>query len=232
MILVVNDYDGLYSKFWGKLGKTTRDASLLFTDTAQIELVCFTGGEDVSPELYGHKNLMSGCSKERDETEALIFEMARKQAIPMTGICRGTQLLNVMCGGTMVQHLKASHGGGRHRCQTVEGQEFSVTSSHHQMIVPGEGCEVLAWAEKRLQYEHAVYDGELPDSVLEAGPKMLTGDDYPVIRVTEAIAYPKLRIFGVQHHPEWQNIEEEAPQWTLQKIREICLKQGEKTLSL
>lgn len=217
MILVVNDYDRLYGKFWSNLGEITRDSSILFTDPDRIDLVCFTGGEDVSPELYGHKNLASGNSKERDETEALIFEMARKHEIAMTGICRGAQFLNAMCGGTMVQHLKASHGGGHHRCQTYDGREFQVTSSHHQMIVPGEGCEVLGWAAIRLNPGNCVYDGKLPASVLE-------GDEFgPIVRVTEAIAYPKLRIFGVQHHPEWQRIEEEGPQWTLAKTRELCL---------
>jgi gamma-glutamyl-gamma-aminobutyrate hydrolase PuuD len=226
MILVINDYDRLYGRFWSHLGEITRDASILFTDPDRIELVCFTGGEDVSPELYGHKNLASGNSKERDEKEVLIFEMARKHEIPMTGICRGAQFLNVMCGGSMVQHLKASHGGGQHRCQTYDGQEFQVTSSHHQMIVPGEGCEVLAWAAIRLNRGNCVYDGTLPKSVLERDEEVGS-----VVRVTEAIAYPKLRIFGVQHHPEWQRIEEEGPQWTLAKTREICLGKGNLTLA-
>lgn len=219
MILIVNDYDGLYGRFWKNLGEITRDASILFTDPDCIKLVCFTGGEDVSPELYGHKNLASGNSKDRDETEALIFAMAKKHEVPMTGICRGAQFLNVMCGGSMVQHLRRSHGGGHHRCRTSDGREFEVTSSHHQMIVPGPEGVILAVAEKALHESDCVYDGELPDSVFNP--------EYPKeLLVTEAIAYPKLRIFGVQHHPEWQNIDEEGPQWTLAKTRELCLGQG------
>ncbi len=117
MILAVDDYDGLYAKFWTHLGgEITTDPAVLFADPGSIKLVCFTGGSDVSPELYGHRNLESGCNKARDEKEVLIFEMAKKHGIPMTGICRGSQFLNVMCGGTMVQHLLASHGGGRHQC--------------------------------------------------------------------------------------------------------------------
>lgn len=217
MILVVNDYDSLYSKFWSHLGgEVTHDASILFEDPGSIKLVCFTGGEDVSPELYGHKNLGSHNSKTRDEKEVLIFEMAKKHRIPMTGICRGSQFLNVMCGGTMVQHLKASHGGGHHQCETIDGKEFEVTSSHHQMIVPGEGGEVLAHARIRVSPGNCAYDGELPDSVIEED------DDGRYVRVTEAIAYPEHRIFAVQHHPEWQGIDEEAPQWTLDKIAEFC----------
>ena len=214
MILIVNDYDGMYSNFWSHLGgEITTDASILFDDPSSIKLVAFTGGEDVSPKLYGHKNLESGNSERRDAKEVPIFEQAKKHGIPMTGICRGSQFLNVMCGGSMVQHLKASHGGARHLCQTIEGRTFNVTSSHHQMSVPGPGCEVLAWAKTRLKAEHCVYDGELPDSVL---------DDEGLIRVTEAICYPEHRVFAVQHHPEWQKVEEDAPQWTLDKIAEFC----------
>ncbi len=217
MILVVNDYDGLYAKFWSRLGgEITTDPAILFQDPGSVKLVCFTGGEDVSPNLYGHENLGSGCSKARDEREVLIFEQAKKHKVPMTGICRGSQFLNVMCGGTMVQNLTASHGGAQHQCETIDGKEFRVTSSHHQMSVPGEGGEVLAWAHIRVSPGDCAYDGELPETVLE-------GDENGrYVRVTEAISYPEFRIFAVQHHPEWQEIEEDAPQWTLSKIAEFC----------
>ena len=42
------------------------------------------------------------------------------------------------------------------------------------------------------------------------------------MRITEAIYYPEYRVFGVQHHPEWQEVYEDAPQWTLDKIAELC----------
>jgi len=44
--------------------------------------------------------------------------------------------------------------------------------------------------------------------------------------VTEAIAYPKSKVFGVQGHPEWQNIDGPSSQWVLQQIREICFGEG------
>ncbi len=227
MILVINDYDGRYGKFWSNLGgEVTGDPAILFRDPGSIKLVCFTGGEDVSPSLYGHKDLKSGYSTARDAREVLIFEQAKKHKVPMTGICRGSQFLNVMCGGTMIQHLKASHGGSPHQCQTIDGKEFQVTSSHHQMIVPGEGGEVLAWGQVRLKPEQCLYDGELPESIQEEGK------DGKLVRVTEAVYYPKFRVFAVQHHPEWQHIEEEAPQWTLNKIAEFCWGQEQRQRTL
>jgi gamma-glutamyl-gamma-aminobutyrate hydrolase PuuD len=223
MILVVNDYDGLYGRFWSHLaGTITTDIEILFKEPERIRLVCFTGGEDVSPGIYGHQNLQSHCSRRRDEEEVLIFQQAQKHKIPMTGICRGSQFLNVMCGGTMVQHLKRNHGGGLHECQTIDGKTFKVTSSHHQMSVPGEGGEVLAWADQRVGVEDCVYDGELPDSILEKDAETIKEDGEPLVRVTEALYYPEYKVFAVQHHPEWQKIQEDAPQWTLNKISELC----------
>jgi gamma-glutamyl-gamma-aminobutyrate hydrolase PuuD len=224
MILVINDYDGLYSKFWANLGgEVTHDPEILFRDPGSVKLVCFTGGEDVSPNLYGHENLGSYNSSARDAREVLIFEMAKKHKIPMTGICRGSQFLNVMCGGTMVQDLKESHGGGRHLCRTVEGKEFQVTSSHHQMSIPGKGGEVLAWAENMVGLDALTYDGDV-HSALNAVSSVRSGfpEKRVVARITEAFCYPEFKIFGVQHHPEWQKIEEEAAQWTLNKIAEFC----------
>ena len=78
------------------------------------------------------------------------------------------------------------------------------------------GGEVLAWAGMRLNVGNCAYDGELPTSVLEPS------EDCSVVKVTEAIYYPEFRVFAVQHHPEWQKIDMEAPQWTLNKIAELC----------
>lgn len=232
-ILVVNNYDGQYSRFWGELGDIISRIPEFMADPESFGLVCFTGGEDVSPELYGHKNFQSHNSMSRDKQELLVFQMAQKHGIPMTGICRGSQFLNVMCGGTMVQHLAKSHGGSPHLCQVLPEngsafRDFPVTSSHHQMSVLGAGGSLWAWAMELLNPEDLVYDGELPETVYDplclAG---LTGEKK--VLVTEAFAYPDQKIFAVQHHPEWQDTNKEAPQWTLQKIREICL--GEKKIN-
>lgn len=219
LIYVENDYDGLYGRFWGQLGEVVCDREIFLARPQDFSLVCFTGGEDVSPELYGHKNLMSGCSKQRDTVEQEVFDLARQWKVPMTGICRGSQFLNVQMGGTMVQHLRTGHGGARHGCLTKEGLSFQVTSSHHQMSILGEGGILLARAESAIPVDALVYDGDPREALALSGN--LLGDDDRVL-VTEAFAYPKADIFAVQHHPEWQDISAEAPQWTLKMIREYC----------
>ena len=219
-ICVVNDYDGLYGRYWSQLGEVVRPYTAFLEDPKGFDLLCFTGGEDVSPELYGHRNLASGNSPERDTLERRYFGIAIENGIPMTGICRGAQFLNVMLGGTMVQHLKRSHGGGKHRVLAADGSDFLATSSHHQMIVPTPEGQVIAWAEEALLAGDCVYDGHLPEVVQDP--------EYPKeIRVTEAVLYPAVKVFAVQGHPEWQDIKELFPQWTLQQIRKYCFGEGQ-----
>ena len=228
MILAVDDYHSAYSQFWGRLGEISIDVERMFQNPGDFELVCFTGGQDVSPHLYGHRNLNSSCSQARDEKELLIFEMAKKHKIPMTGICRGSQFLNVMCGGSMVQHLSVQHGGFQHECRTADARQFGVTSSHHQMSVLGPEGTLLAWADTMVPVDSLVYDGDVTPLLEEMGS---LSDDGRLSLVTEAFFYPKERVFAVQHHPEWQKDDQEAPKWTLQKIKELCWGEPSKMLA-
>jgi len=70
-----------------------------------IDLVQFTGGEDVTPSLYGEQaHAATSCNPARDDREAKIF-LSFKNKVPMAGICRGAQFLNVMNKGSMWQHV-------------------------------------------------------------------------------------------------------------------------------
>jgi gamma-glutamyl-gamma-aminobutyrate hydrolase PuuD len=237
LIYVENDYDGRYGEFWAHLGEVIRDRSVFLARPQDFDLICFTGGEDVSPELYNHRNLNSHNSRRRDAREMEVHQIASELDMPMTGICRGSQFLNVMSGGTMVQDLRASHGGSPHLALTCHAEDdvkdMKVTSSHHQMSLLGEGGEMLAHSEISIPWSACVYDGEgMPMQGIAIDGETWCGDDRPPgprIHMTEAFAYPERRIFAVQHHPEWQNVEEEAPQWTLQMIRKYCFQEEEAT---
>ena len=75
-------------------------------DIQFADLVCFTGGEDVSPHLYGQPvHPLTFSSVRRDEKEKAIFDACCERNLPMVGICRGGQFLNVMSGGKMYQHV-------------------------------------------------------------------------------------------------------------------------------
>ena len=81
----------------------------LATALAGIDGLLLTGGEDVEPSRYGeapHPTVVA-AEKGRDEFEIGLVTAARAQRLPIFAICRGIQVLNVACGGTLVQSLGA-----------------------------------------------------------------------------------------------------------------------------
>jgi gamma-glutamyl-gamma-aminobutyrate hydrolase PuuD len=110
-----------------------------------IDLVIFDGGADVSPSYYNEEvHIATMTRPERDKVEKDIFNHYRTKCF-MFGICRGSQFLNVMLGGTLYQHLadlKLSHPGVHkvnvdldtelyHLLQT---KVLTVNSTHHQAV--------------------------------------------------------------------------------------------------
>ena len=110
------------------------------------DLVCFTGGEDVSPELYGDKKHQYTYSNpHRDAREIDLFEQYLD--IPKVGICRGGQFLNVMNGGRMYQHVQ-NHTRNHMLIDSGTGLRIPVTSTHHQMFMPHENAIIIATAQE------------------------------------------------------------------------------------
>jgi len=128
----------------------TKNNCEVVDDPFKAELLQFTGGEDVSPEIYGEENTHSHNNILRDMEEMAYFALARRLEIPMVGICRGAQFLNVMCGGSMVQDVKG-HTRNHPIYVDVDTQsdfgEIEATSTHHQMMVPADWASVLAYAD-------------------------------------------------------------------------------------
>ena len=116
---------------------------------SSIDALVLTGGADVEPQRYGRANAATLCRTfdGRDEAEIAILEHALARKLPMLAICRGTQLLNVYLGGTLVPDLEVpghslddderhavslEANSSLHRITGVRSGD--VTSSHHQAI--------------------------------------------------------------------------------------------------
>jgi gamma-glutamyl-gamma-aminobutyrate hydrolase PuuD len=158
------------------------------------DLVCFTGGEDVSPELYGQEAIPGTYSnKKRDEYETQLFQKYLKAGVPMVGICRGGQFLNVMCGGKLWQDVDG-HGviNGHVAFDTETNEEFKVSSTHHQMMRPSDAGEILAVA-----HESTVYGDE------QGYHQLRTSD-----RDIEVVLYKEQRVLCFQPHPEFNGFPE------------------------
>lgn len=121
----------------------------------RIDALVLSGGEDVNPHSYGQAaGQHSGpFSPERDELEFALFHAAMAKGIPVLGICRGSQLINVALGGTLIQHLAVGSGESHaslaypraYRGQEVAlqpgslvhelyGDRVFVNSFHHQAV--------------------------------------------------------------------------------------------------
>ncbi len=134
-----------------------------------LDGILFTGGGDVDPAHYAtvaHAEV-GGLDPERDVYELALARVAVQRGLPVFGICRGAQLLNVALGGTLVQHLpdvtslehrakeqwaEAVHTvrvlGGSRLAGAVRKEIVGVNSLHHQAVdVLGAGLVASGWAE-------------------------------------------------------------------------------------
>lgn len=119
----------------------------------EAQLVCFTGGADVAPDLYDAKqHQYTRTDSNRDAYEIGIFQAAFAKKLPMVGICRGGQFLNVMNGGEMYQEV--SGHGMSHAMEIVAGPWMDLniwaTSTHHQMMKPTSEGKILAYGPQSV----------------------------------------------------------------------------------
>jgi gamma-glutamyl-gamma-aminobutyrate hydrolase PuuD len=100
------------------------------------QLVVFTGGEDVTPSLYGcKKHPKTYNNPKRDEKEQSIFNRIDPKKQVVYGCCRGSQFVTVMNGGLLVQNVN-SHALWHTHAITDGSKIYQITSTHHQMMYP------------------------------------------------------------------------------------------------
>jgi len=166
-------------------------------DVLTADILQFMGGEDVTPQLYGEENTHSYNNMNRDITEMGYFHYAHAANIPMVGICRGAQFLNVMCGGKMVQDVKGhTRDHDLHIIpygkDPMEEIVIKCTSTHHQMMKPDyDFAELLAYAD--IVCKDGIYD---PEVLFYGGEKCLCFQPHPEYQI-----YPELEkfYFGLIH---------------------------------
>lgn len=108
------------------LATPTRTASVDFAELlARTDGLLLTGGDDIQPCLYGEARLpgagLDQPSAGRDQMEWDLLHHARVTGVPVFGICRGLQMINVFAGGTLYQDLALQRGASGHDCFADRG---------------------------------------------------------------------------------------------------------------
>ncbi len=133
-----------------------------------VDALVLCGGPDLGPAIYGQSpsaHTTAVCPA-RDEAELALLRGALAHDLPVLGVCRGMQLLNVAHGGTLVQHLPDTVGHDGHRTRpghfdlhavrlapasriaAILGTAAEVSSGHHQgLATVGDGLDAVAWAQ-------------------------------------------------------------------------------------
>lgn len=158
----------------------------LVKDIGDSDIVCWLGGADINPAIYGEKpNGTHGWSSSQDQDDIDAIKKAGNRF--KVGICRGAQLLNCYPnGGSLWQNV--NHHGGHHKIVDVLSEaEYEVNSIHHQQMRPADDAEIIAFANVATfkEGEHSTWrkgDSTDPD--------------------IEAVWYDKTKSLCVQWHPE------------------------------
>lgn len=160
-----------------------------------LDGLVLAGGADIDPGSYGqsaHAETVDTVP-ERDAFEIALTRAAIERDMPVLGICRGMQLINVARGGTLRQHLPELYAHGEHRrvIGSFEGSEHDVMLVEGSLAARAAG--EVAHATKSHHHQGVDHLGE---GLLVSG--LSTLDDLP-----EAIELPGRQfVLGVQWHPE------------------------------
>lgn len=184
----------------GLVAKMFKDVGCQLVDRLKgADLCCFIGGEDVTPHLYGQKPHTKTLhfNPARDGRELIIFKRAQSTGIPMAGICRGAQFLNVMCDGELWQDAD-NHRTSHDAYDKASGIAWLASSTHHQMMIPGPLGEVLAFA---IEADRKIkMDPDGIEEVWQRGIKTSVGEEFE--EDPEVILYPGEKVLCFQPHPE------------------------------
>ena len=178
--------------------RATDDPDLLLD---RVDGLLVGGGSDIDPSTYGEPPgpQTVGTNLARDRFELALVGRALELDMPVLGVCRGMQVLNIALGGTLVQHLPDRYGHEGHR--PTPG---SFAGSEHDVRLEAGSLAARAAGETEhstLQHHHQGID-RVGEGLEVTG--VAVGDGLP-----EAVELPGRRfVLGVQWHPE---VDRESP---------------------
>lgn len=170
------------------------DQDAMGTYLDRVHGVLLLGGSDIDPSFYGADRdpQLEATFPERDEFEIALVHAALERGMPVFGICRGMQVINVALGGTLSQHLTDSSGQTSHR-----RNRGSFAGTEHEVVLDDGSLAAEAVGERRhiARCHHHQSIDRLGDGLVVTGR---AGDG-----VAEALEAADGRwLLGVAWHPE------------------------------
>ncbi|MDO3638621.1 gamma-glutamyl-gamma-aminobutyrate hydrolase family protein [Mycolicibacterium sp. KC 300] len=172
-----------------------------------------TGGQDVHPACWGGdpsvvRNVDPRSDPmvhdaERDQFELALVRAALDRRIPVLGVCRGLQILNIALGGTLIPHL--SPGSVEHLSASPPLTDGA--DDHKVTFEPGSIAEQIFGASAVTNSWHHQAVDRCGTGLVITGR---TADG-----VVEAVELPGSPVLGVQWHPEWMEHDDPALSWVV-----------------
>ena len=163
---------------------------------ANLDGLLFSGGKDIDPSHYGEEPIkgIGSFDPERDEWELALFKAAAAKGLPIFGICRGHQLVNIALGGSLFQDLA-------NQCSEAKlhnPEDFPVDKLFHRISIAGESLvhKIFGDSGTRVNSFHHQAVKKLGTG-LKVSATALDG----VVEAFES-TNPTHFILGVQFHPE------------------------------
>jgi putative glutamine amidotransferase len=167
-----------------------------------LDGVMLTGGGDVDPAIYGEAphSTFSPAEPGRDQFEIELVKRSREQQMPIFAICRGIQVLNVACGGTLVQDIASQVPGAVPHCLDVPAHQAMELA--HEVWIDKDTQLARIMRERLSDTDACDVNSRHHQAVRELAPGFVASATAPD-GIIEAIEDPKARFcLGVQWHPE------------------------------
>ncbi len=176
-----------------------------------VDGLLFPGGIDVDPAFYREEPIsaLGSVDLEWDRNDLKICEKAFERDLPILGICRGHQLLNVACGGTLYQDIYTEP-----KTTLKHGQEANFYNPTHKIKLRSNTLlyEIFGVNELRVNSSHH-------QAVKDVAPGFIVSATAPdnIIEAIEAKEYTF--VLGLQWHPEWMALKDET---MLKPFQALC----------
>ena len=184
-----------YENYVARLAATPL-STLNPADISSCNALILPGGGDITPAFFGeHNNGSRNIDTELDILQFQALEYALQNHLPVFGICKGMQLINVALGGTLVQDMPTAdlhryQNGDQYHSTIIEegsiphklyGNEAYINSAHHQSVDKlGKNLRAIQWCPEDNCIEAFIHTS-LPILGVQWHPERLNPDLTPVL---------------------------------------------------